>query len=78
MRYYDDWSTAARASLFGKAVSDRIRRELDGGRVLELEIIKPLHGEPYVVYASAPGIRCHTYKLTPRDIDTMRKWHAWN
>lgn len=74
MAWYDHWSTAARASKDGEAVSDIIRRRLDGGRELDLEIVKPLYGAPRVVYHSAPGILCHTYKVTAADIDGCRRW----
>jgi hypothetical protein len=74
MTWFDHWSSAAKASKDGKAVSDRITRALDGGRVLDLEIVKPLYGEPYAVYASAPGIKVHSYKLTARDVDGVKRW----
>ena len=74
MTWYDHWSTAARVSKDGDAVSDLITRRLDGGRVLDLEIVKPLYGEPYAVYHSSPGIRCHVYKVSSQDVDGMRRW----
>lgn len=77
MTFYDDWSTAARASKHKMAVSERVTRVLDGGEVLNLELVKPANGDPYAVYATAPGVRCHRYKPSHREIDSIRRWKPW-
>ena len=78
MTIYDHWSTAARASKDLQAISAQPqKRSLDGGRTLDLLWVKPLHGEPYGVYHSSSGIRCHTYKVTASDIDGCRRWRPF-
>lgn len=75
---YPDWEPAAKASRSRLAVSAHaIKTRLPGGRVLEVEVVKPLFGDPYAVYRSAQGIRVRHLKVTARDVDSIRRWKAW-
>lgn len=76
MEIYPDWEAAAKASKWRKAVSTPVTITIPRG-TFRMEMVKPLHGDPYAVYATAPGIRVHDYKPSTREIDRIRRWKPW-
>jgi hypothetical protein len=73
---YDNPDDAGRASKQKKAYCDPFFIHLPRGRI-QVEIIKPLSGDPYAVYHTAHGIKVHDWKPGSADVDSIRKWHPW-
>lgn len=74
---YPDWQPAAEASRERKAISAQsitIRIPRGTFRVL---LVKPRYGDPWAVYATAPGVKVHDWKPTNLLIDRTRRWKAW-
>ena len=72
---YADWEDAAKKGRSMKALSDPFDYIVPGeNRVLKVAIVKPLHGDPYLVYNSAIGIRVRNVKVTARQVDAVRRW----
>lgn len=75
---YDDWQPAAERSRSRKAISDPFDYIVPGeARVLKVAIVKPLHGDPVLVYNYSPGIKVRNAKITSRDVDKIRKWKSF-
>lgn len=78
MNYYPDWQAAAESCKQRKAISESFFMRLDGGRLLRVCIVKPIHGDPKYVYASCPGIPVRGLgRPTASDCDRIRRWKPW-
>lgn len=80
IKKYPDWQEAAENSKQRKAVSEPFKRlahskELNKTVVYNLEIVKPISGDPYFIYAKT-GIRFND-KCTARDCDAVRWWKSY-
>jgi len=77
---YPDWQEPATKSKQKRAVSasfdmvlySKTRRKAEVRRV---EIVKPLHGDPYLIYAGS-GIKVEE-KVYARDVDKVKIWKAY-
>jgi hypothetical protein len=76
MQYFDAWEEAARASVFDKAVSDSFKQDVGAGRIVEVEIIKPLHGDPWAVLART-GFPAYGWRPNTSDVDRVRRWKRY-
>jgi hypothetical protein len=77
MKRYNDWQAAAEASRLKMALSVPMRREIPGGKVLMVQMVKPLRGDPYYTYASCPGLRVQNMHAVARDCDRVRGWEPF-
>ena len=82
MTFYDDWQEAASHSIHDKAVSETIELHLARYRYpVYGEIIKPLRGDPYCVWKSAPGLPIYdgSSRIKPHavDLDRVKRWRPW-
>lgn len=75
---YPDWEAAAKASKSRKAISAGFTQRIpNDGRYLKCAIIKPLHGDPYVVYYHSPGLKVVGLKASAKDVDQVKTWYAF-
>lgn len=74
---YPDWQSAAQASREGKAISAYPITVLIPRGTFRVLVVKPRYGDPYGVYATAPGIRIHDWKPSNLLVDRTRHWKAW-
>jgi len=75
---YKDFSEAAKQSSIQKAISQPIRAKLKGRTDwIFIRIVKPLHGDAYAVYNTAPGIRVANYKVSTREVDDIKNWESF-
>jgi hypothetical protein len=78
MTYYSNWEQAARSSRMERAVTkpfneiiySKTRRQRE---VYAVEIVKPLHGDPYMIY-SGSGIKVDGRKVTAAECDRQKIW----
>jgi hypothetical protein len=75
-RHYPDWEPAARASRSRMAISEQITVRLARG-TYPVKIVKPLHGDPWAVYANCQGLKVHDWKPDSRAVDRCRRWKSW-
>lgn len=78
---YDDWQIAAENSKQRKAVSMPFRhrafsKQLKKMVIYNLEIVKPLHGDPWFIYAKT-GIKFAGEKCTAAHCDRVRHWKSY-
>ncbi len=76
MQTYEDFEAPARKAKMGLAVScDRIT-VIHNGKAVDIEVIKPDHGDAYAVYR---GTHMHVagYKVPSRIIDGVSRWKAF-
>ena len=85
IKKYDDWQPAADASKQRKAVSRILSiplysKENDKPMMYDVEIIKPLHGDPWMIYKST-GIKvmdgAKPRKVTAKECDAAGPWKAY-
>jgi hypothetical protein len=74
---YNNWEEAAKASRIKMAISPPERKEIPGGEVLPVRIVKPLRGQPYFTYASCPGLQIRHMTVRTADCDTVKIWEAF-
>lgn len=78
IKTFNDWQSAAESCKQRKAISDPFPIRLDGGRVLDICIVKPLRGDPEYVYSSCPAIRVKGLdKPRAADCDKIKRWKPW-
>lgn len=79
--WYPDWQEPAEKCKQRKAVSkpfdmllfSKARRKTE---VRKVEIIKPLHGDPYLIYAGT-GIKVEGEKVSAAVCDRVRWWKEY-
>jgi len=79
--YLDSYEQAARQSKTGRAVSrpftiPTYRKARGQTELTRVEVIKPLQGEPYLVYAGT-NIKVYKEKVTPQMVDAIRDWRPY-
>jgi hypothetical protein len=76
---YDNWEDAARASRTKRAIAPPEYRELPGtGKALLVSIVKPLSGDPFFTYHSAPGMRVRELgRVSAAECDKVQRWQAF-
>jgi hypothetical protein len=79
MTVYDSWEEAARASRSGRAIGPPGLREIPGsGQALPVSIVKPLSGDPFFTYHSAPGMRVRELgRVSAAECDRVRRWQPF-
>jgi len=73
---YNNPDDAARASKRHMAFCDPFFVHLPRGRI-QVEIVKPLYGDPYAVYHTSQGIKVHDWKPSSSDVDRINIWRPW-
>lgn len=79
--WFDDWQEPAEQSHQRKAVSEPFEevaysKELRKPVIRRLEIVKPLHGDPYLIYAKT-GIKYAERKCTMKDMNKVKRWKKY-
>lgn len=74
---YPNWEEAARASKYGRAITAKPTTIVIPRGTFRIHIVKPLHGDPQAVYATAQGIRVHDWRPSSTYVDRIRVWKAW-
>ena len=78
---FPDWQEAAEKSKQKKAISvpfdfPAYSKSLKKPVIRSLEIVKPLHGDPYFVYAKT-GIKFVEERCTAGDCDRIKRWKSY-
>lgn len=73
---FDSWEEAARDSKMRMAVSGVMLDIYVNGKARKGEIVMPLRGSPYMVYAGG-AIVVHGYKPSAKEIDGVRFWKPY-
>ena len=75
---YADFQKAARESRTQKAISEPIKAKIAGrSDLINIRIVKPLYGDAYAVYGTAPGIVVVGFKVSVRDVDNVKRWESF-
>lgn len=72
---YKDWQAAGEASRIRRAAISRDDFPgLTAGKRCFYKIVKPLRGDPYPVYSTAPGIKVDGIRISASDCDRVKDW----
>lgn len=75
---YNDFTQAAKNSRTQKAISEPFQVKLAGRKdIILICIVKPLHGDAYAVYKTAPGLKVVNYTVSTRDVDNIKSWESF-